>query len=152
MHTPTNSSITGLATHSSTTGLATHPPLSHHRLTDARQTTFHTPQPNWGVAPGWPTRHLQKRQLHVHMGGVRCGTRGGGDGWATAVAAITPTRGARAKCGRSVDRNDVVFQHGRRPPYLFNALTPITSPYLRIELSMPFSNTSAGTHARNGWQ
>eukprot|EP00962_Isochrysis_galbana_P002254 scaffold591_cov121-Isochrysis_galbana.AAC.4 len=24
------------------------------QLTDARQTTFHTPQPNWGVAPGWP--------------------------------------------------------------------------------------------------
>eukprot|EP00962_Isochrysis_galbana_P009428 scaffold2630_cov118-Isochrysis_galbana.AAC.13 len=24
------------------------------------QTTFHTPQPNWGVAPGWPTR--QPRQ------------------------------------------------------------------------------------------
>eukprot|EP00962_Isochrysis_galbana_P029304 scaffold9344_cov161-Isochrysis_galbana.AAC.1 len=24
---------------------------------DARQTTFHTPQPNWEVAPGWlPTR------------------------------------------------------------------------------------------------
>eukprot|EP00962_Isochrysis_galbana_P042831 scaffold16097_cov129-Isochrysis_galbana.AAC.1 len=39
--------------------------------TDARQTTFHTPQPNWGVAPGWPTRHLQKKTLCVRAGGAR---------------------------------------------------------------------------------
>eukprot|EP00962_Isochrysis_galbana_P002594 scaffold705_cov119-Isochrysis_galbana.AAC.3 len=77
MHTPTHSSTTCLATHpptqAPTTGLATHPPASprRRRPTDARQTTFHTPQPNWGVAPGWPTRHLQKRQLHVRVGGVR---------------------------------------------------------------------------------
>eukprot|EP00962_Isochrysis_galbana_P009162 scaffold2552_cov167-Isochrysis_galbana.AAC.1 len=35
---------------------------------NARQTSSHTAQPNWGVAPAWPTRHLQKKKLQTHGG------------------------------------------------------------------------------------
>eukprot|EP00962_Isochrysis_galbana_P032994 scaffold10958_cov200-Isochrysis_galbana.AAC.1 len=41
---------------------------SVHYDEDARQTTFHTAQPNWGVARAWPTRHPQKKRLQTHGG------------------------------------------------------------------------------------